>query len=59
MESVWQEKYFNLDIDATPIPFNIKGYKESLEKSYRIGYYEELPILPSSKSAKRAIHIAK
>lgn len=47
-------------MSVAPILFNDDKFEEtSNKKNLRIGYFEELPSLPSTYSVKRSIKIAK
>jgi hypothetical protein len=49
----------SLDSQTPPIPFNNQAYHDTLKKKLIIGYFDELPILPVTRSVKNAIAIAK
>jgi hypothetical protein len=54
-------KSFMIDSSLPPLPFNNQAYQEivSRKKKLRVGYFDEMPLMPSSASIKRAIKIAK
>lgn len=49
-----------IDITVPALPFNETTYQDIvLNKNLRIGYFDELPLIPTSKSVKRAIKLVK
>jgi len=54
-------KSFLLDSSLPPLPFNDQSYQDiiSRKRKLKIGYFDELPLIPTSVSIKRAIKIAK
>jgi Asp-tRNA(Asn)/Glu-tRNA(Gln) amidotransferase A subunit family amidase len=51
-----------LDPSAAPLPFNESAYQDIISgkrKGLKIGYFDSLPLFPSSDAMRRAINIAK
>lgn len=58
-ETVFKPEHLALDSQVAPLPFNHDLYNETLSRNLRIGYFDEIPILGTSQSIKRAISISK